>query len=73
MRGGPFCNLDQTHSECESIYVFPALKSSEVFTAIWDYILPEFVGFTRAVRPFLSDQPALKSRWGTLKSRRGGR
>ena len=40
-------------------------KKKKVITTIWDYIQPEFLGFIRAEGPFLANQPALKSRWGT--------
>ena len=80
--GERFCSRDQTHSDVRKYfsekYVIPSSKSSEdqkqkVFTVIWEYIWPEFVGFIRADRPFLSDHPALKSRWGDAKSRWGTR
>ena len=46
-------------------------RKKKVFTAIWDYIRPEFVRFVRADRPFSSDHPALRSRWGDANSRWG--
>ena len=58
--GESFCSLDQTHSECKStlkeIMQFRPRNSEQtkkkIFTAIWDYIPPEFVGFIRADKPF---------------------
>ena len=62
--GGRFCSLDLVHSQVRKYfsgnYVTSSPKLSEdqkkkkkkIFTAIWDYIRPEFVGFNRADRPF---------------------
>ena len=57
--GGRFCSLDQTYSECESTLVEIMIQprnrmktKKRVFTAIWDYIRPDFVEFIRADRQF---------------------
>ena len=64
----PWPNAFGMWKHFSGIYIIPSLKSSEdkkkVFTAIWDNILLEFVGFTPADRPFFTDHPALKSQRG---------
>ena len=77
---GRFCSLDQTHLECESTLVEIKFfrprnwvktkekkRSSPISSEDKKKELPrpKFVGFFAHTGPFLSDQPVLKSRWGT--------
>ena len=51
-------------SFCPEIKRRPNKNQKKIFTAIWDYIRPEFVEFFVLTGPFSSDHPALISRWG---------
>ena len=74
--GGRFCSLEQTHLACESTLVKITQSVAEIEWTPKKKVLRRklkwfFAKIRSRIRSFSSDLSALKSRWGTPKSRRG--